>query len=166
MEIYFKEDLRADGMTMLNKTYVKWRLRIGQSASRTVVNGEMSLRRLKLSIYEVVTPREGEDYTRSDRSDTLSDGTPLNEWLARHRHPKHIGTCTLSAEFFLNSLSFCLFYFFFTCFFCLDCSGPFLCFYTPHTHSCSGEDSNPQSQRRQTYTLKCTATSIGSENLT
>jgi hypothetical protein len=32
-----------------------------------VVNGEMSLRRLKLSIYEVVTPREEEgfvtDYT-------------------------------------------------------------------------------------------------------
>jgi hypothetical protein len=26
-----------------------------------VVNGEMSLRRLKLSIYEVVTPREEED---------------------------------------------------------------------------------------------------------
>jgi hypothetical protein len=32
---------------------------IGQSASRTVVNEEMMLRRLKLSIYEVVTPREG-----------------------------------------------------------------------------------------------------------
>jgi hypothetical protein len=31
----------------------------GQSASRTVVNGEMSLRRLKLSIYEVVKPRGG-----------------------------------------------------------------------------------------------------------
>jgi hypothetical protein len=31
---------------------------IGQSASRTVVIGEMSLRRLKLSIYEVVMPRE------------------------------------------------------------------------------------------------------------
>ena len=27
--------------------------------SRTVVNGEMSLRRLKLSIYEAVTPRGG-----------------------------------------------------------------------------------------------------------
>ena len=34
--------------------------KIGRSASRTVVNGEMSLRRLKLSIYEVVTPREEE----------------------------------------------------------------------------------------------------------
>jgi hypothetical protein len=50
-------------MTMLNNTSVKWRLRIGQSASRTVVNGEMSLRRLKLSIYEAVTPREEEDGT-------------------------------------------------------------------------------------------------------
>jgi hypothetical protein len=29
--------------------------------SRTVVNGEMLLRRLKLSIYEVVTPREEEE---------------------------------------------------------------------------------------------------------
>jgi hypothetical protein len=28
---------------------------------RTVVNGEMSLRKLKLSIYEVVTPREEEE---------------------------------------------------------------------------------------------------------
>ena len=37
------------------------RLRIGQSAFRTVVNGEMSLRRLKLSIYEVVTPRKEEE---------------------------------------------------------------------------------------------------------
>jgi hypothetical protein len=33
---------------------------VGQSAFRTVVNGEMSLRRLKLSICEVVTPREEE----------------------------------------------------------------------------------------------------------
>jgi hypothetical protein len=33
---------------------------VSQSASRTVVNGEMSLRRLKLSIYKVVTPREEE----------------------------------------------------------------------------------------------------------
>jgi hypothetical protein len=33
-------------------------MKIGQSMSRTVVNGEMSLRRLKLSIYEVVMPRE------------------------------------------------------------------------------------------------------------
>jgi hypothetical protein len=48
-------------MTMLNKTSVKLRLRIGQSASRTVANGEMSLRRLKLPVYEVVTPREEED---------------------------------------------------------------------------------------------------------
>jgi hypothetical protein len=31
------------------------------SASRTVVNGEMSFRRLKLSIYEVVTPEEEEE---------------------------------------------------------------------------------------------------------
>ena len=31
---------------------------VSQSASRTVVNGEMSLRRLKLSIFEVVTSRE------------------------------------------------------------------------------------------------------------
>jgi hypothetical protein len=46
---------------MYAKTSVKWRLRIGQSASRTVVNGEMSLRRLKLSIYEVVTSREEEE---------------------------------------------------------------------------------------------------------
>jgi hypothetical protein len=36
------------------------RLRIGQSASRTAVNGEMSLRRLKLSTYEVIMPREDE----------------------------------------------------------------------------------------------------------
>ena len=48
-------------MTMLNKTSVKLRLRIGQSASRTVVNGEMSLRRIQLSIYEVVTPRGEEE---------------------------------------------------------------------------------------------------------
>ena len=34
---------------------------IGQSTSRTVVNGELSLRRLKLLIYEVVTPREEEE---------------------------------------------------------------------------------------------------------
>jgi hypothetical protein len=33
----------------------------GQSASSTVVNGEM-LRRLKLLVYEVVTPREEEPY--------------------------------------------------------------------------------------------------------
>ena len=45
-------------MTVLNKTSVKWRWS-GQSASRTVVNGEM-LRKLKLSTYEVVTPREEE----------------------------------------------------------------------------------------------------------
>jgi hypothetical protein len=35
-------------------------LRIGQSASRAVVNEDMSLRRLKLSMYEVITPREEE----------------------------------------------------------------------------------------------------------
>ena len=35
---------------------------IGQSASRTVVSGEMSLRRLKLSTYEAVKTRgEGEE---------------------------------------------------------------------------------------------------------
>jgi hypothetical protein len=51
-------------MTMLNKTSVKWILRIEQSASRIVVNGDMSLRRLKLSIYEVVTARKKE-YTHA-----------------------------------------------------------------------------------------------------
>jgi hypothetical protein len=33
-----------------------------------VVNGEMSLRRLKLSIYEVVTPREEEEYSALDKN--------------------------------------------------------------------------------------------------
>jgi hypothetical protein len=32
-----------------------------------VVNGEMSLRRLKLSIYEVVTPRKEEEFKAADK---------------------------------------------------------------------------------------------------
>jgi hypothetical protein len=39
----------------------KMKIKNWTSASRTVVNGEMSLRRLKLPIYEVVMPREEEE---------------------------------------------------------------------------------------------------------
>jgi hypothetical protein len=86
----YEEDLRADGMTMLNKTSVKRRLRIGQSASRTVVNGEMSLRRLKLSIYEGVTPRGGggggeeeeEEGEEEEEEEALNCGRE-KEWISQ-----------------------------------------------------------------------------------
>jgi hypothetical protein len=67
-------------MTMLNKTSVKRKLRIGQSASRTMVNGEM-LRRLKLSIYEVVTPREEEG--RDHLKGLDADNSIILKWILK-----------------------------------------------------------------------------------